>query len=184
MKANIATLTARGMKYICLLLLFCVSFMAASGQSPEQSAAQAPAKVEQAKVDPELASVSLPPELARVLTDYERAWSNKDATSLSELFTVDGFVLSSGSPMVRGRRAIQEFYGRAGGPLALRAVAFATEGNVGFIIGGFSNRPGEPDRGKFTLTLRRDTQGKWLIMSDMDNSNRRPSPLPAQAPPQ
>lgn len=27
--------------------------------------------------------------------------------------------------------------------------------------------------GKFTLTLRKDKSGRWLIVSDMDNSNRR-----------
>jgi ketosteroid isomerase-like protein len=32
---------------------------------------------------------------------------------------------------------------------------------------------GQPDIGKFTLTLRKDSDGRWLIRSDMDNSNRR-----------
>jgi ketosteroid isomerase-like protein len=27
------------------------------------------------------------------------------------------------------------------------------------------------DDGKFTLTLRKDSDGRWLIMSDMDNGN-------------
>jgi ketosteroid isomerase-like protein len=26
--------------------------------------------------------------------------------------------------------------------------------------------------GKFTLTLRKGTDGRWLIVSDMDNGNR------------
>jgi len=115
----------------------------------------------------------LPAPLARVLTDYENAWSNKDANALAQLFAEDGFVLSSGAPMVRGRDAIKRFYTGAGGPLSLRAVAFSTEGNVGYIIGGFTDRPGAPDRGKFTLTLRRDPGGRWEIMSDMDNGNSR-----------
>jgi len=33
---------------------------------------------------------------------------------------------------------------------------------------------GEPDGGKFTLTLRKAGDGRWLIMSDMDNGNSRP----------
>lgn len=73
--------------------------------------------------------------------------------------------------MVRGRDAIRRFYTGAGGPLSLRAIAFATEGNVGYIIGAFTDRSGAPDRGKFTLTLQRDPGGHWLIMSDMDNGN-------------
>jgi len=125
------------------------------------------------KVEP---SVALPPELARVLTDYERAWRAKDAPGLARLFAEDGFVLSPGIPMVRGREAIEKIYTGDGGPLFLRAVAFATEGNVGYIIGGYAAKEGAPDDGKFTLTLRKDRAGRWLIMSDMDNGNRRPGP--------
>jgi ketosteroid isomerase-like protein len=117
--------------------------------------------------------VTLPPELARVLTDYEAAWSRKDAAALALLFAEDGFVLPGGRPPVRGRAAIQQHYTGQGGPLALRAFAFGAEGNVGYILGGYGSKRGGPDDGKFTLTLRRDAGGKWLIYSDMDNSNRR-----------
>src|SRR5262245_45822710 len=103
---------------------------------------------------PPTQTVTLPPSLARVLADYERAWHNKDAAALAALFADDGFVLSSGTPPVRGRGDIERHYEGAGGPLALRAFAFATEGRVGYIIGGFARQRGEPDVGKFTLTLR------------------------------
>jgi ketosteroid isomerase-like protein len=132
----------------------------------------------------DLPSVTLPPPLARVLSDYEVAWQAKNAPALAALFTEDGFVLSNGVPPVRGRTAIEIHYAKAGGPLALRALAFATEGDLGYIIGGFASRKGQPDTGKFTLTLRRDKGGRWLIMSDMDNGNTRPprAPAPVSAP--
>jgi ketosteroid isomerase-like protein len=117
-------------------------------------------------------SVALPPELARVLTDYEAAWRSRDAAALARLFAEDGFVLPNGRPPVRGRAAIRDYYTGHGGPLALRAIAFATEGAVGYIIGGYAPRQGEADDGKFTLTLRKDAGGRWLIVSDMDSSNR------------
>ena len=119
------------------------------------------------------ASIVLPPELARVLTDYEAGWKAGDATALARLFTEDGFVLSPGRPPVRGRAAIQKLYTAKGSPLALRAFAYAMHGEVGYIIGGYSSERGMPDEGKFTLTLRKDEHGRWLIVSDMDNSNRR-----------
>ena len=118
-------------------------------------------------------SVTLPPELARVLTDYEAAWQKKDASALARLFAEEGFVLPSGRPMVRGRSAIEAYYTGSGGPLSLRAVAYATQGPVGYIIGAFGSAKGQPDSGKFTLTLRKDASGRWLIMSDMDNTNAR-----------
>jgi ketosteroid isomerase-like protein len=122
----------------------------------------------------QLPSLTLPGPLARVLTDYETAWRQKDAAALAALFAEDGFVLSPGAPPVRGRDRIRERYADSGGPLALRALAFATEGTVGYIIGGFAREAGQPDIGKFTLTLRKDADGRWLIVSDMHNGNSRP----------
>jgi ketosteroid isomerase-like protein len=117
-------------------------------------------------------SVKLPPELAHVLTDYEAGWRVGDGAALARLFDEDGFVLPNGDPPVRGRAAVQRYYKGPGGPLVLRAFAFAAEGPVAYIIGGFSRQAGQPDVGKFTLTLRKGTSGLWLIVSDMDNSNR------------
>ncbi|HSJ64227.1 MAG TPA: DUF4440 domain-containing protein [Gemmatimonadaceae bacterium] len=118
-------------------------------------------------------SVQLPPELDRVLRDYEMRFRIGGDT-LAALFADDGFVLAGGQPPVRGRAAIARHYDRAGGPLALRAIAYATSGDVGYIIGGYRYEADAPDMGKFTLTLRRAPDGRWLIYSDMDNSNVRP----------
>lgn len=120
-----------------------------------------------------LPSVDLPEPLARVLSDYEKAWQGKDAVALAALFADDGFVLSSGVAPVQGRAAIEKQYAGSGGPLSLRAFAFATEGGTGYIIGGYARHRGEPDVGKFTLTLRKSPSGRWLIVSDMDNGNSR-----------
>jgi ketosteroid isomerase-like protein len=136
----------------------------------------APVSLAQAPAPSSLPSVALPKDLARVLTDYEAAWRNKDAAALAALFTEDGFVLSGGAPPVRGRTEIQRSYAGRGGPLSLRALAFATKGSVGYIIGGYSRDAGDADIGKFTLTLRKDHGGRWLIVSDMDNGNSRPPP--------
>ena len=119
-------------------------------------------------------SVTLAEPLSRVLTDYEAAWQKKDAKALAALFAEDGFVLPSGSAPVRGRDQIEKHYTGAGGPLFLRALAFATEGSVGYIIGGYSGQKDRPDEGKFTLTLKKGPDNRWLIMSDMDNYNSRP----------
>jgi hypothetical protein len=78
-------------------------------------------------------SVKLPPELARVLTEYEAALRAGDGRSLARLFDEDGFVLPNGAPPVRGRAAIQQDYKGPGGPLVLRALAFATERSSGLL---------------------------------------------------
>jgi ketosteroid isomerase-like protein len=119
-------------------------------------------------------SIELPPALARVLRDYEQAWQAKNPCALAALFAEDGFVLSGGTPPVRGRAAIEKLYTGRGGPLVLRAFHYATEGKIGYILGGYAREAGLPDAGKFTLTLRQGADGRWLIVSDMDNGNSRP----------
>ena len=124
-------------------------------------------------------SVSLPPELDRVLRDYERAWAAGDPAALANLFTEDGFVLSNGNTPVRGRVAIRERYANAGGALQLRALGYAVSDTVGYIVGGYrygdaeGAAAGAEDSGKFVLALRRGPDGRWLIAADIDNTNRR-----------
>lgn len=123
-------------------------------------------------VQAQLPSIDLPPEISRVLTDYESAWMAKSGPRLASLFAEDGFVLSPYRPPVRGRNAIEKHYTtNSGGDLALRAFAYNTEGSIGYIIGGYASKKGDPDGGKFTLTLVKKN-GRWLIMSDMDNGNQ------------
>ncbi|HST58572.1 MAG TPA: DUF4440 domain-containing protein [Longimicrobium sp.] len=129
-------------------------------------------------------SAQLSPEMDRVLRDYERLWAAGDAAGLAALFTDDGFALQNGQPPVRGHAAIRQAYANAQGPLRLRALAFGEDGTVGYIIGAFAYGDAPGDMGKFVLTLRREPGGTWRIVSDMDNSNRRPRMGPPPASPQ
>lgn len=121
-----------------------------------------------------LPSVTLPPELDRVLRDYERAWGINDSEALALLFADDGFVLQNNALPVRGRSAIEAAYrGQGGVPLQLRALAYASGTTEGYIIGSYRYESQSSDVGKFTLTLRRKPGERWMIFSDMDNSNGR-----------
>lgn len=131
----------------------------------------------------EVPDVALPPELDRVLRDYERAWRAGDAAALAALFTEDGFILQSNRPPTRGRAAIRAAYeGQGGAPLRLRALAFSADDTIGYIIGAYGYGAGPGDTGKFTLTLRREPGGPWLIFSDMDNGNAAPRRSSTAAP--
>ena len=121
-----------------------------------------------------LPSAALPAEVDRVLRDYERLWAAKDGAGLAGLFATDGFVLSSNRPAIRGRAAIEAQYtGTSGGPLKLRALAYAAEDTVGYIIGAYRYDPTTEDQGKFILALKRAPRGAWLIAADIDNGNGR-----------
>jgi hypothetical protein len=149
-------------------------------------AAALPALGQEPSPSPPLPSTTLPPALDRVLRAYERAWRARDAAALADLFTEDGFVLSNGSPPVRGRAAIRVKHANSGGPLALRSLAYSTEDRVGYIVGGFARETGEPDTGKFVLALQKEG-GRWQIAADMDNGNQArmmmaPTPIAMPAP--
>ncbi|AWH51831.1 DUF4440 domain-containing protein [Stenotrophomonas sp. ESTM1D_MKCIP4_1] len=117
----------------------------------------------------------LPPDLDRVLRDYEQAWRTGDAKALAALFTEDGWVLQSEHAPVRGRAAIEAAYaGQGSSPLRLRALAHAVEGNIGYIMGAYTYGSNVGDTGKFTLTLQRVADGPWMIFSDMDNTSAPP----------
>jgi len=149
-------------RVVLALSLVCLAFVtpgAASG-SPQPPAV------------PPQPSVTLPPELARVLTDYEAAWSSRDAAALSRLFADNRVVVPNACPPVKGRAAVQQCYTGSGGSLSLRAVAFGMDGSLGYIIGAYTQQKGQPDGGKFTLTLIKE-EGRWLILADMDRSYPR-----------
>jgi ketosteroid isomerase-like protein len=152
------------------------AFLALSLQQPSPPPAQA-ATAPAAPAAPAVCAqptLKLAPELDRVLRDYSAAWEKGDEKALAALFSEDGFVLAMGALPVRGRAAIEEQYrASGGGPLALRAIAAHTEGSTGFMLGCYGSAPGGPEMGKFTLTLRKDASGRWLIFSDMDNPNAR-----------
>jgi ketosteroid isomerase-like protein len=125
----------------------------------------------------ELPETALPPDLDRVLRDYERAWRAGDAKSIASLFTEDGVLLQNHRPPIRGRGAIQAIYeGERGGPLRLRALAFAAGDTIGYIVGGYRYGDALQDMGKFTITLQRAPGKPWLISSDMDSMNASPKP--------
>ncbi len=114
-------------------------------------------------------SIELPEEVSRVLRDYEWHWSAGDAAALASLFVERGLIVSGGN-WIRGRVAIEQAYQIASGPLRLRAIEYSNDGDVGYVVGAYGYGEDVPveDRGLFVLTLQRGSDGRWLIVSDMD----------------
>ena len=122
-------------------------------------------------------TVPLPAELGRVLTDYEAAWQQKNARALAGLFAEDGFVLSSGAPAVRGRAAIEKHY-TARGRTAIPQGAGVTPQMARWVHhpAASPGKKGGDDIGKFTYDAgQKSREGRWLIMSTLDNANAGPS---------
>ena len=119
-------------------------------------------------------SVDLPPELERVLRDYEQAWKGNDGEALAALFTDKGYVPTN-KGWVMGFEAIRNKYKQTGGDLRLRAIDFGYGEEVGFIVGayGYGENAASVDQGNFVLALRKTPKGKWLIVADLDKQNNR-----------
>ena len=117
--------------------------------------------------------ITLPPELDRVLRDYESAWRDGDGARLAALFVEDGFAIQNGSPLRRGRRAIAEGVSAPGGQLTLAAYAYAASGETAHIVGGYRYPDTRGQGGRFVLALRKGAGGRWLIAADLDNAGPR-----------
>jgi ketosteroid isomerase-like protein len=148
---------------LLLLVALCLS-------APPPAQAQAPAPPAAETPPP---AVTLPPALDRVLRDYEAAWRDGDGARLAGLFTDDGFAVQSGSPLARGRTAIARKITGPADALQLTAYAYATDGAVGYIVGGYRYPQSSGPGGRFVLALRLDPDGRWLIAADLDNNGAR-----------
>ena len=94
-----------------LALAVCAAFAGAQAQEPP-GAVQVPSA---ALPTVALPTVTVPPELDRVLRDYERAWMQKQPSALAALFTAQGMALHHGSPPARGAAQIAARYAEAAG---------------------------------------------------------------------
>jgi ketosteroid isomerase-like protein len=119
-----------------------------------------------------LPTTELPPQLDRVLREYEQHWRAGNVDELVALFTEDGFAARRGG-WIRGRERLRQSLEGTSSDLRLRAVAYEVDGRVGYIVGAYAyGEEPSADRGMFMLTLRRTTDGRWLIAADLDGTIR------------
>ena len=127
--------------------------------------------------------VTLPPDLDRLLRDFERNWQAPDnKTALAEQFTDSG-VFQYADDWLRGRPAIRMMLLGSGGALGLRAQAFSIEERVGHVAGAYGVYRDTVwvDQGRFLFALRRDRGTPWRI-SAANLTRTTPSPRPSRDP--
>jgi len=126
-----------------------------------------------------LPTITLPPELDRLLRDYERFQRAGDKAGLASLFTEDG-LYPSPNGWLRGRETIRTTDGIGTANLRLRATAYSIDGATGYVAGFFgnANNPSIPDIARLLFALRREPDGSWRIAvrlgSDFTPVDRRP----------
>ena len=108
------------------------------------------------------------------------AFNKGDTAGLAALYTEDAYLLPAGAPMVKGRAAIQGFFGKATqqlgnvkittidvkplGPDAVREIGTAT-----FTTKGHTPHPGAL---KYAVVWEKDPEGKWRLSQDIWNMDK------------
>jgi ketosteroid isomerase-like protein len=115
-----------------------------------------------------------------ILSRYADAYNRHDPAALAALYAEDALLLPPGRALVRGRRAIEEFWKKhMGTGLALKILERSVGTDVAYLVGNYSF-PGEPDSGKFLVCLKRGKTGGWQIGADTWNGNSEARFVPAE----
>lgn len=135
-------------------------------------------------VNERLPVVTLPSDLDQLLRDFERNWQLPDSKmALANQFTDSG-LFQYADDWLRGRPAIRMMLLGNGGPLRLRAQAFAIEepsgGHVAGAYGWYRDTVWV-DQGRFLFVLHRDRGAPWRIAA-ANLTKTTPSPKPARDP--
>lgn len=99
---------------------------------------------------------------------------HRDSTAAA-MFTDNGTLLPPHLPMVQGRAAIRSFIKQS--PPLSHFIASAIEingrGDLAYVRGTYQTveEAGATDHGKFLYVCRRQENGRWLIVTDIFNSD-------------
>lgn len=121
-------------------------------------------------------------ELGQMNRDFAAALNAKDAKAAAALYTEDAVLMPPGEPLVRGRKAIEEYWRAAVDSGGVRDVSVETmdalsSGSLGYETGSFvltANGPdGEAviDKGRYIELLRREPDGRWLSTHGIWNAS-------------
>jgi ketosteroid isomerase-like protein len=117
-------------------------------------------------------------------SNFFKAYNGGDAKALADGYAEDAVLMPPNAPAVKGRAAIQEYFGKelkdaqAGGVVLVLdpKTDVGVSGNTGWESGAFTVtiKGNVVDAGKF-LSVSRKQHGKWLYYRDTWSSDRPPA---------
>ena len=126
-----------------------------------------------------------PEELSQMNNNFVKALNNKDAVAASLLYSEDASLLPPNELIVTGRENIKKYWQAfldAGiTNVSVSTISTGSNGDLGYQIGRFQlSYPGADgkmivEKGKFTELLKRTTDGKWISIYGIWNSDPSPS---------
>ena len=132
---------------------------------------------------------------ARALRDGEVAaftkdWSGKDADRIAAHYTADGNVMAPNLPIMTGKdaigKALKEVLADPNWSLSLQAVQVEVSkgGDFGYVRGAYVNTSTDPatrkaisEKGRFLTIFRKEADGSWKAVQDINNAEAPPVPL-------
>jgi predicted TIM-barrel fold metal-dependent hydrolase len=134
---------------------------------------------------PPLRTVPVPRDITKLLSGRADRWNN--STTLAKLYTDDAVVMiewDGKSGLFRGRNVVADFISnRFARPYRLIPVSYASSGNTAHVTGYYSRGEGGETRhiGYFQLGLIKESNGMWLIKSEMPSFPTEPPQQPVSA---
>jgi ketosteroid isomerase-like protein len=126
-----------------------------------------------------------PEELSQMNKDFAKALNDKDAVAASLLYAEDASLLPPNELIVTGRENIKKYWQGAldAGTtnVSVKTISTGSDGDLGYEIGQFQlSYPGADgkmivEKGKYTEILKCTTDGKWISIYGIWNSDPSPS---------
>ena len=126
-------------------------------------------------------NTATPEELSQMNKDFAEALNNKDAEAASLLYAEDASLLPPNESIVTGRENIKNYWQGAldAGTtnVSVSTISTGSDGDLGYEIGHFELSYPGPDgnmiveKGKYTELLKRMSDGKWISIYGMWNSD-------------
>lgn len=126
-------------------------------------------------------NTATPEELSQMNKDFAEALNNKDAEAASLLYAEDASLLPPNESIVTGRENIKNYWQGAldAGTtnVSVSTISTGSNGDLGYEIGRFELSYPGPDgnmvveKGKYTELLKRMSDGKWISIYGMWNSD-------------
>ena len=108
---------------------------------------------------------------------FNKAYAQRDAAGCVAVFVEDAIMMPPNQPMVRGRKALQEFFqgfmDKVGGTNSNHLMEFGVEGDLAYQVATFAiSNTKTPVQGKFVEILRRQEDGSWKVYVAIFNSDK------------
>lgn len=121
------------------------------------------------------------PALVERSEQLRAALKANDAAKLASFYAADAVAFSEGSPVSKGRAAIQKdlewMLSQGLSQMSSTILEASTSGDIGFVVGKFSFPPNDRDKAGRTghyMEIWRRINGEWLIAYDTFSSEPPP----------